>query len=224
MVQRKEFRVTSFRWLTLHECRPCLGIAGAIALFLLLCWTGGAHAFVARHNMKHIYQKQVEALEIRWRDAELTGNLDELDDLLSDDYIGITVNGTVQTKEETLERIKNHVINIKKMDLSELKAVIRGDTAVVTSKAQVEGDINGIEANGTFRYTRVYLRRAGVWKIINFEATRINPRGERRGSSEVNPAGANPTAESSPKPVSSASRPGASEPSAAPPETPHPEL
>lgn len=206
MVQCRDSRVRSVRPSSLPARLPERGLRrgscnllGTLLGFLLLFdFIGGAHAYMARHSMKHIYQKQVEALEAQWRNAELTGNADELDRLLSDDYVGITVNGTVQTKEETLDRVKTHAMIIKKMDLSEMKAAIHGDTAVVTSKAEVDSDIDGTEATGTFRYTRVYLRQAGVWKIINFEATRISPRPERRGPPPATPPATDPSASHSP--------------------------
>jgi hypothetical protein len=44
----------------------------------------------------------------------------------------------------------------------------------------VEGTNNGSSMTGLYRYTRVYQRLpSGVWKITNFEATRI-PSGHPR--------------------------------------------
>ncbi len=153
---------------------------GLLFLGMFLCCGAALALAPHRHSMKHFYQKQVEALERQWRVAALQGDVPAMDRLLSDDFIGITANGTVQTKAETLDSIRTHDVQFNRLDLSEMKASIHGDTAVVTSKAEVDMISGGQPVKGTFRYTRVYLRKAGVWKVINFEATRITPRAERR--------------------------------------------
>ena len=144
----------------------------------LLMFCVPMHAFFAPHNLKHAYQKEVEALEIKWRDAQVNRDIPTLDRMMAEDFIGITASGTVQTKEEMLSSITDGVFNLTKIDLSEMKARIHGETAVVTSKARVEGTNQGADISGTYRYTRVYVRKLGVWKIVNFEVTRIVPAGQ----------------------------------------------
>jgi ketosteroid isomerase-like protein len=69
---------------------------------------------------------------------------------------------------------------VKQMTLSDIKIKVVGPVAIVTSRAEVEGTGEGGEINGDFRYTRVYQRLPnGVWKITNFEATRVPPPGGR---------------------------------------------
>jgi ketosteroid isomerase-like protein len=56
-----------------------------------------------------------------------------------------------------------------------------GTTAIVTSRADVDGTNDGMPMHGTYRYTRVYSRTpSGIWKITNFEATRVGPPPEDR--------------------------------------------
>ncbi len=139
----------------------------------MLTWCMPMSGYMAQRHIKHLYQKQVEALETQWRIAQVNGDIPTLERLLADDYIGITANGTVQTKDEALAAIRNKTFALSKIDLSEVKARIHGDTAVVTSKAQVEGTLDGVDMSGTYRYTRVYVRKLGTWQITNFEVTRI---------------------------------------------------
>jgi ketosteroid isomerase-like protein len=155
----------------------------------------------SEHNHRHLYQKQVEALEQQWRQAQLHGDAAAIDRLLADDYIGITANGTLQNKEQTLTRMRARTTIIKQLDLSEVKVSVHGETASVTCRADVQSTQNGVERGGTFRYTRVYQHRAGVWKIVNFEGTRINPganaTGANSGAAEsepTSPTGSTPAA------------------------------
>lgn len=131
------------------------------------------------HERKHDAKRQVEALEEQWRQAELSGDVDVMDKLLSDDYIGISMTGQVNTKVQQLDRMKMHKIVLTRIDLGEMQVKLVGSIAIVTSRAEVEGTIEGDPVKGVFRYTRVYQRLpTGVWKITSFEATRVPGPGE----------------------------------------------
>src|SRR5438309_7586455 len=126
------------------------------------------------HEKKHDAKRQVEALEEQWRQAQLAGDVSTMDKLLSDDYIGITMTGQVNTKTQQLDRMRMHKIAITKLDLGERQVKLVGSIAIVTSRAEVEGTNEGAPVKGTYRYTRVYQRLpTGAWKITSFEATRV---------------------------------------------------
>jgi ketosteroid isomerase-like protein len=137
------------------------------------------------HEKKHDAKRQVEALEEQWRQAQLSGDVATMDSLLSDDYIGISMTGQVNTKMQQLDRMRTHKFSLSKLDLGEMQVKLVGAIAIVTSRAEVEGTNEGIPVKGTYRYTRVYQRLpSGSWKITSFEATRVpGQRGEA-----VNPA------------------------------------
>jgi ketosteroid isomerase-like protein len=134
------------------------------------------------HEKKHQARQQVEALEEQWRQAQLGGDVATMDKLLSDDYIGISISGQVNTKAQQLDRMRAHKIALTRLDLVERQVKLIGSIAIVTSRAEVEGTNDGVPVNGTFRYTRVYQRLpSGVWKITSFEATRVpGPRNHDR--------------------------------------------
>lgn len=126
------------------------------------------------HEKKHDAKRQVEALEEQWRQAQLAGDVATMDKLLSDDYIGISMTGQVNTKIQQLDRMRMHKVALTKLDLADRQVKLIGSIAIVTSRAEVEGTNDGLPIKGTFRYTRVYQRLpSGVWKITSFEATRV---------------------------------------------------
>ena len=118
---------------------------------------------------------QIEALEMQWKKAVLSNDLETMDHLLSDDYLGITASGQVVTKPQQLDRMRAHTFAITSLDVSDVKIkLISQHAAIVTSLAQVEGTNNGHPLRGSFRYTRVYQRVPNDgWKITSFEATHI---------------------------------------------------
>jgi ketosteroid isomerase-like protein len=126
------------------------------------------------HEKKHDAKRQVEALEEQWRQAQLSGDVATMDTLLSDDYIGISMTGQVNTKIQQLDRMRTRKFVLTRLDLGEMQVKLVGSIAIVTSRAQVEGTNDGVAVQGTYRYTRVYQRLpSGGWKITSFEATRV---------------------------------------------------
>jgi ketosteroid isomerase-like protein len=135
-----------------------------------------AFAIHIPHERKHDVKKQVEALEEQWRTAQLTGDVATMDKMLSDDYIGISMNGQVSTKAQQLNSIRERKLVLNQINLGEMQVKLAGSIAIVTSHAQVSGTHDGLPISGTYRYTRVYQHQpSGMWKITSFEATRIPP-------------------------------------------------
>jgi ketosteroid isomerase-like protein len=122
------------------------------------------------------FKHQVEQMEQAWRAAELAGDVEAMGRLLSDDFVGISMSGQVVTKMQLLERMRNRRMTLTRLDLDDVHVKLIEQTAIVTSRAEVEGTNEGEAMHGTYRYTRVYSRLAsGTWRITNYEATRIGP-------------------------------------------------
>jgi len=143
-----------------------------VGVFTAFAWAKGPHP-----KRNDDYKHQVEKLERDWRTAQLSGDVDAMEKLLSDDYIGITTTGQVVTKTQQLDRMRNRSLMVTQIDLDDVKVKLIGTTAIVTSLAKIEGTNEGTPLHGTYRYTRVYSRLpSGAWRITNFEATRVGPR------------------------------------------------
>jgi len=162
------------RW----SCLPAVGL-------LLLLAPGLAQSKPNKQGMpraeRHESRQEILQLEQKWKDAIIQHNVPAMELLLADDYIGITSNGTLQSKEQTLDNMKSGAIRFTSIEVSDRKVRFYGKTAVVTSKAEVTGATQDGNANGNYRYTRVYVRDArGGWKIVSFETSRIREAGDAK--------------------------------------------
>jgi ketosteroid isomerase-like protein len=153
------------------------------ALALLLVSLAGATQLTngmpraQRHESRH----EIDQLEQSWADAILHRNASAMDSLLADDYIGITANGTLQTKDQTLANLRVGTLHFASIEFSDRKVRFYGQTALVTSKAEVNGSAADGDISGSYRYTRVYVRdERGGWRIVSFEASRIRNSDEHR--------------------------------------------
>ena len=124
-------------------------------------------------------RKEIEHLEAQWREAALKNDVATLDKLTADDYIGISATGLLQTKQQLMAARGANKVTFSKIEYSDTKIRVYGDSAVVTTTADVQGhsDVQG-DFNGKYRYTRVYSRHnpSGSWLIVSFEASKVKGR------------------------------------------------
>ena len=147
-------------------------LAAFLIVFSALAQPGRANS--VPRAQRHEYRHEIEQLEEAWRSAMLKGNGAALDTLLADDYTGITAKGAIQTKDQAIGNLKSGALQLTALSISDRKVRVYGATAVVTSLAELTGGKNDPEMTGRYRYTRVYVRNPqGVWKIVSFEASRI---------------------------------------------------
>lgn len=129
---------------------------------------------------KHKVHRQIETLEDQWREALLTNDVAVMDRLLSDDYTAITASGMIQTKAQFLDVCREGNRQFLNLEISDRKIRVYGNTAVVTSRADVTMKRDQEEIKGQFRYTRVYNRNGnGQWKVVSFETSRIRDPNDR---------------------------------------------
>ena len=130
-----------------------------------------------RHEVRH----EIDQLEDTWRNAIIHRNSSAMDNLLADDYIAITANGTLQSKDQTLANLRAGTLHFASIEFSDRKVRFYGQTALVTSRAEVTGTTSEGDISGSYRYTRVYVKDDhGAWKIVSFEASRIRNSDEHK--------------------------------------------
>jgi ketosteroid isomerase-like protein len=145
-------------------------VAMAFVLAVSLAQPSSGMPRAQRHENRH----EIDQLEQVWRNAIMTRNASALDDLLADDYIAITPNGTLQSKDQTLANLRAGSLHFNSIEISDRKVRFYGQTALVTSRAEVNGSNPDGDCSGSYRYTRVYIRdEQGKWRIVSFEASRI---------------------------------------------------
>lgn len=134
----------------------------------------------ARSRHRKEARKEIERLESECRTAVIDNDVAALNRLTADDYIGISPNGTLQTKQQLIAALSAGKLRFTKIEYSDTKIRVYGDSAVVTTTAEVTGSNDAGEFSGKYRYTRVYTRHndTGTWRIVSFESSRVRPEHE----------------------------------------------
>ncbi len=156
---------------------------GTVLLLIALLCTAATHAMripVPGTGHKDPSQKQIESLEKQWQTALLAGDSPTMAALLSESYVAIGPDGTMESKSDELQARLGGQQSIKQLNVMDRKIRIYGGTAVVTSKVQIQGMYRGKPIQGEYRYTRVWTLARGQWHIVNFEANMVHDASERR--------------------------------------------
>ena len=115
--------------------------------------------------------REIVDMERQAREASLHRDPDFSAKTLAEDYVAITPLGTVTTKQDTVSARKSGQLRYDSINVSDMVVRLYGDTAVVTARADVKGHQLGEDFSGPYRYTRVWVRRAGHWQAVSYQAT-----------------------------------------------------
>jgi hypothetical protein len=115
--------------------------------------------------------REILDLERQSKDAAVQRDPTFAQRTLADDYLGITPLGQVITKADTVTARKSGQLRYDSIDVSDVVVRVYGNTAVVTARATVRGIDLGEEFNGSYRFTRVWIRRNGHWQAASYQAT-----------------------------------------------------
>ena len=115
--------------------------------------------------------REIVEMERQAKEASLHRDAEFSERTLAEDYVAITPLGQITTKQDTLSVRKSGQLRYDSIDVSDMVVRVYGDTAVVTARAEVKGHQLGEDFSGPYRYTRVWVRRAGHWLAVSYQAT-----------------------------------------------------
>ncbi len=115
--------------------------------------------------------REIVDMERQAKEASLRRDAEFPQRALADDYVAITPLGQVTTKQDSLSARRSGQLRYEAIDISDMVVRVYGDTAIVTARADVRGHQLGEDFSGPYRYTRVWVRRAGHWQAVSYQAT-----------------------------------------------------
>lgn len=118
---------------------------------------------------------ELRRLEAVWNTAHRAGDADALDRIWAED-LEVDVPGmTPMTKAESLAFARTGRMRFDRYETSDVKVRTYGDTAVVTGRLQRTRTVEGRQRADDWRFTKVYARAAGAWRVVSFHASDSPP-------------------------------------------------
>jgi len=114
----------------------------------------------------------IESFLAEWAAAELAGDTDLLDVLLTDDFMGIGPLGFSLSKPQWLDR-HHHGLAYDAFDLDETQVRSYGDAAIATARDTQRGTAFGHPIPEALRATHVLIRDGQRWRLASVQMSFI---------------------------------------------------
>ncbi len=112
-----------------------------------------------------------------WNSAHVKNDAATLNRIAADSFMFVAPNGTVQNKSSYVSDITSGRLKFTALDSDEMNTRIYGNTAILMGRAKVGGRFQDSNVNedisGQYRFTDVYAKQQGRWRLISSQVTRI---------------------------------------------------
>ncbi len=141
---------------------------------LALSQTNDKKADAKKNNNSSVEQELMQ-LEKDSAAAAVKGDITFLDRHTAANYIGTDPGGEVADRAKMMADAKAGNPKFEALDLDDMSVHMAGkDTAVVTGRATVKGKLkSGMDISGQYRFTDVWVRQAGRWQMMAWQATKV---------------------------------------------------
>ena len=116
---------------------------------------------------------ELERIDASWNTLRLAGDAAALEPLLAGDWLLTHSDGRVQDRREYLDELATGSRTNQAIANEDVRVREYGDTAVVTGTSVQSGVSDGKPWSGRFRFTRVWVKRDGAWRMVASHSSRI---------------------------------------------------
>jgi hypothetical protein len=96
-----------------------------------------------------------------------------LGEIVSDDYQGFSLHGTIENKEIILQTFKPGSIELTKYTTSDIQYEMTNDLGIISGKGSIEGIYGGNKFQHEVLFTDIFKYVNDKWKYYKSQATEI---------------------------------------------------
>ncbi|MCE9658792.1 MAG: nuclear transport factor 2 family protein [Burkholderiales bacterium] len=94
---------------------------------------------------------------------------------MAEDFRQIDADGDLETKASFVAGLLDPALRIDPYAVEDFEVRLYGDVALLSGRTRMTGAHQGKPFASHYRYIDVYVRRAGAWKIVSVQITRLPP-------------------------------------------------
>jgi ketosteroid isomerase-like protein len=119
-------------------------------------------------------ETKIIALENLWNQMQLNHDADAMGKLLDEDFVFTDYDGTVMSKEQFLETIRDKSYQLTVEASENMKLHRHGDTVVVIGATHEKGTYKGKPYQHQGRFTDTWMKKDGRWLCIASQLSLIS--------------------------------------------------
>lgn len=116
---------------------------------------------------------ELSRLEKIWNEAYVNSDAEALKDLCADDLVVTMSDMQVLNKDQSLAILRSGRVKFQRYETSDLRIHVYDSAAVVIGLLRRTRLAQGKEANDEWRFTKVYIRTAGKWRVVAWHASSV---------------------------------------------------
>ena len=116
---------------------------------------------------------KVISLEQLWNQAEVAKDVQSLNQLLSDTFLFVDVDGSMENKTEFLASVTDRAEHIDSIRSESMVSRRHGDTVVVSGVYHEKGTLNGKPYTHYGRFTDTWVKEGSAWMCAASQSTLI---------------------------------------------------
>jgi ketosteroid isomerase-like protein len=119
----------------------------------------------------------LKALDAQLTQAFKNHDVKTLEQHCADHMMVIDPLGRVHNKKQYFEHLEKGTAKISELSESDVHTRVYGDTGIVTGLLTLKAMAGDKDISGDYRWTRVYVKQNGEWKVVSEQHTYVLPKG-----------------------------------------------
>ena len=92
---------------------------------------------------------------------------------MAEDFRQIDGAGNLETKASFVQGLLSPELHIEPYNVEEFEVRLYGEVALLSGRTRMTGTYNGKPFTSHYRYIDIYVRRAGQWKIVSVQISKL---------------------------------------------------
>lgn len=126
-----------------------------------------------KHEASAELQKEILAVDNERYEAMKNRDMAAMDRLHADGLVFINTKGRLLNKAEYLEEVRSGNLKFLSVDTDEYHFYVYGDTVIMNGRANSVVEYHGVVNKKPRRFTSVFIKLQGQWKLVAHQATLI---------------------------------------------------
>lgn len=118
-------------------------------------------------------EKTLLAVFEELKEALIECNVNKLEKIISDDYQGFSLNGTIESKENILQSFKPGSISLSEYSVEDIKCEMSNSFGIITGKGRIEGRYGEYEFQHDVLFTDIFKFMNDSWQYYKSQVTEI---------------------------------------------------
>jgi hypothetical protein len=128
---------------------------------------------LAYGQKKMTVEQTLMKMEQEMTDGVIKGELSAYDKYAADSAVFTDPGGMLTNKAQSMAMFKAGDLKIESSKIDGMKVQMFGNTAVVTFTSMDKGMYKGKDISGQYRWTDVFVKMGGKWKLVAGQGTPI---------------------------------------------------